>query len=420
MRGVLATAIHASLLICVPSRSFAAQTDLVIRNVTIIDVSSGTAIPKRSILIHGTQITAVSPTIRAPKQAQIIDGTGKFVIPGLWDMHVHLRERSQLPLYPAYGVTAVRDMGSDYDRVNVWRSEMQKGKLVGPHIETCGSPMDGVPSDDPKLPVRVVRSPAEARAVYDQLDDEGVDFIGVLPRLPRDAYFALIERARKYYSPVAGDVPATISALEAVEARQKSIEHMSGILLACSTEEKRFRKPHAEALARGDMSALQEVLAATLETFSVQKAELLFQRMALFETRSVPTLIKLRTSPCTKDVYEKLTKLLLEMQRAGVVILAGTDSGGPGESLHEELELLVAAGLTPAQALRSATLEPVNYLGAAESLGAIEPGKTADLVLLDADPLADIRNTRKIAAVVLDGKYLNRAKLKELQAAPHR
>jgi imidazolonepropionase-like amidohydrolase len=137
----------------------------------------------------------------------------------------------------------------------------------------------------------------------------------------------------------------------------------------------------------------------------------LFERMARYETRSVPTLVMLRTSPCAKGLYEKLTQLLLAMHRAGVSIMAGTDSGKPGEALHEELELLVAAGLSPAQALRSATVEPARYLDAAESLGAVEQGRTADLVLLDADPLADIRNTRKIAAVVLDGKYLSKARL---------
>jgi imidazolonepropionase-like amidohydrolase len=420
MKVVRTAALHTGLLICVHSRSFAAHIDLLIRNVTIVDVATGTATPKRSILIHDNRITAVSSVVRAPKQTQLVDGSGKFAIPGLWDMHVHLWERSQLPLYPAYGITGVRDMGSDYDRVKLWRSEMEKGRLIGPHIETCGPPIDGVPSDDPRMPVRVVRNPTEARSTFDQLDDENVDFIGVLPRLPRDAYFALAERARKYYSLVAGDVPASLSALEAVEARQKSIEHMSGILLACSSDEKRLRKPYTEALERGDANALQEVLAAAIETFSEKKAGHLFQRMALFETRSVPTLTKLRMSPGTRDVYEKLTKLLIEMHRAGVEILAGADSGSPGESLHEELELLVAAGMTPAQALRSATLEPAKYLDAAESLGAIEAGRMADLILLDGDPLADIRNSRKIVAVVQGGKYLSRARLKELRAAPHR
>ena len=389
-------------LICVYLCSSVANSDLLIRNATIIDVATGRGTPQRSILIHNSQIAAIGPSIHAPKATRIIDASGKFVIPGLWDMHVHLTARNQLPAYPLHGITGVRDMGSDYDRVNLWRGEIEKGGLIGPHIETCGPPLDGVPSSDLMLPVRVVRTPEEARTAFNQLDDESVDFIGILPQLPRDAYFALIERARKYYSAVAGDVPAGGSALEAVEARQKSIDHMSGILLACSSEEKRLRKAYVEAIEQHDSDALEDFQTAALETFNAQKAETLFQRMALFETRSVPTLA---------GSHEKLATLVLEMQRAGVAILAGSDGGKPGESLHQELELLVAAGLTPAQALRSATLEPAKYLNAAGSIGTVEEGKAADLVILDADPLADIRNTRKIAGVVLAGKYFNRRSL---------
>jgi hypothetical protein len=376
------------LFICVCLCSGVAKPDLLIRDVTIIDVAAGVAMPRRSILIHNGQIAAIGSGIHAPRSARMVDGSGKFVIPGLWDMHVHLTARDQLPAYPFYGVTGVRDMGSDYDRVNIWRADIQKGNLLGPHIETCGPALNGIASTDANLPVRVVRTPDEARAVFNQLDDESVDFIGILPELPRDAYFALTERARKYYSAVGGDVPWGVSALEAVDARQKSIDHMPAILLACSTEEKRLRRAYAEAP--------DDVETAALETYDPEKAAALFRRMALFETRSVPTL---------RVFHGQLKTVILDMQRAGIIILAGSDGGKPGESLHEELELLVAAGLTPALALRSATLEPARYLGAA-SLGAVEEGKTADLVILDADPLADIRNTRKIAGVVLAGKYI--------------
>lgn len=379
--------------ICVGLCSGVAKPDLLIRNATIIDVAAGIAMPQRSILIHDGKITAVGSDVHAPQAARIVDASRKFVIPGLWDMHVHLTARDQLPAYPLYGVTGVRDMGSDYDRVNLWRGEIHKGNLIGPHIETCGPALNGIASTDAKLPVRVVRTPEEARTVYNQLDDESVDFIGILPELPRDAYFALIERARKYYSAVGGDVPWGVSALEAVDARQRSIDHMPGILLACSTEERRLRRAYAEAP--------DDVETAALETYDSQKAAILFRRMALFETRFVPTL---------RVFHAQLKTVLLDMQRAGVIILAGSDGGKPGESLHEELELLVAAGLTPAEALRSATIEATRYLGAA-SLGVVEQGKTADLVMLDADPLADIRNTRKIAAVVLGGKYMAGANL---------
>ena len=389
-----------------------ASAELMIRDVTVVDVSSGTTHPNRSILIRGDKIVAIGASFEAPKAARVVNGAGKFVIPGLWDMHVHLTRRDRLPLYVTQGVTGVRDMGSDLDRTKDWRLQIGRGEILGPHVETCGPPFDGFPSTDGALPVTMVRGPNEARASYDDLDNRSVDFIGVLPRLPRDAYFALIERARKYYSPVAGAVPASVSVMEAVDNRQGSIDQMSGILLACSTEERRLRGPRALALERRDWAEVQDLDAKALETFSQEKADALFHRMAMFETRTVPVLVKLRSSPCAKDQFQKLEQLVVAMHRAGVEIMAGAD----GEQIHDELELLVAAGLSPVEALRSATLAPAKYLEAAESLGQVEQGKIADLVLLDGNPLTDIRNTRKISAGVLGGKYLNKPRLQALAA----
>src|SRR5580658_2179224 len=141
------------VVVCVCLCSCAANSDLLIRNATIINVSTGTAAPQRSILIHNAQIAAIGRNIRAAT-ARIVDASGKFIVPGLWDMHVHVTTRDQLPVYALHGVTGVRDMGSDYDRVNLWRGEMQKGSLLGPHIETCGPSLDGIASGDPNLPVR--------------------------------------------------------------------------------------------------------------------------------------------------------------------------------------------------------------------------------------------------------------------------
>jgi hypothetical protein len=205
-------------------------------------------------------------------------------------------------------------------------------------------------------------------------------------------------------------VPATVSVLEAIDARQKSIDRMSGILLACATEEKKLRPIRSLALERRDWEGFREAEIAAMNSFSAEKADALFHHMALFETRSVPMLVDLRASPREDGLFDMLVRVSMLMHRAGVTILAGTGAGqggiAPGETLHRELELLVAAGLTPAEALRTATLAPARYLGATTSLGAIEPGKIADLVLLDANPLADIRNTRKIAGVISGGKYL--------------
>jgi imidazolonepropionase-like amidohydrolase len=272
--------------------------------------------------------------------------------------------------------------------------------------------------------VLVVRSPAEARNAYNELEEQyHVDFISLRSGLSRDAYFALIERARMWGLPVAGDVPEGVTFDEAVGERQSSIEHLSGA---------------AHALD-GDS----------------ENAAALLDRMAKFGSYQVPALIKLRRmtyadadevirDPHLKEIpaairkswtdprldeakfslealdqldlgYQRSAEIVARMQRCNVPIMAGTDTGDPytfpGLDLHRELRLLVKAGLTPLQALRSATLTPAQFLELDDTLGTVATGKTADLVLLDADPLQDIGNTEKIAAVVIAGRYFTKAKL---------
>jgi len=170
------------------------QQILLLRNVHVVDVAAGKVTRSQCILIRGNRIAEIAPQIAPPAGAHAIEGAGEYVIPGLWDMHVHLwYKEHQFPLYLAQGITGVRDMGSDLERVKVWRREIAAGRLLGPHIETSGPMLDGAPSQDPKLPVIVVRTPAEAVATYNQLEARRVDFIKVGSGLPREAYFALLD-----------------------------------------------------------------------------------------------------------------------------------------------------------------------------------------------------------------------------------
>ena len=436
------------LLLSFPSFS----ADLLIRNVNIVDVKTGNILPHRSILIHGDRIRSITAATGPTRGAQVVDGHNRYVIPGLWDMHVHLwYKEHQFPMFLAWGVTGVRDMGSDLAQVNRWRAQIKKHELAGPHIETCGPSVDGFPSGDSKLPVLMVRNPNEARKTYDRLEqDLNVDFVNVLRRLPRDAYFALMERARKWGLPVAGAVPDSVTAEEAVAARQSSMEHLTGIALACSREEHKLRPLLANAIERKDAADLAKLAERVLDTYDPAKANTLFDRMHKFDSYQVPALLKLRSltyadssevvrEPRLKYIpaairktwedprereaklseealeladreYQRNAYIVDQMQRFGVPIMAGTGTGDPytfpGYDLHRELQLLVSAGLTSLQALRSATLTPAEYLEAGDSLGTVAPGRMADLVLLDADPLQDIRNTKKVAAVILGGRYL--------------
>ena len=164
-----------------------AHSDLLIRDITVVDVKTGSEVPHQSILIRRDRIAAVGSHVAASKDSQVVNGTGKYAIPGLWDMRVHLSSEKQLGHFLSQGITGVRDMGGDLALMKQWREQIQAGTMLGPHIETCGSPMDGFPSEEAGMPVTVVRSPSEARAAFDRLDDQHADFIGILPRLPRDA-----------------------------------------------------------------------------------------------------------------------------------------------------------------------------------------------------------------------------------------
>jgi imidazolonepropionase-like amidohydrolase len=427
---------------------------LAIRNVTLIDGTGAPAMRRMTIVARGERIVELGSAASTPipKGARVIDGRGRYAIPGLWDMHVHLwYAQNQLPVYVANGITGVRDMGSDYARTSAWRKDVESGKLIGPHIVTPGPPVAGKPSSDPKLPVIVVTTPADARNAYDQLDDMDVDFIKVLSDVPRDAYFALAERARKWRTAFAGHVPSSITAREAIDSRIGSMEHLFGIFLACSSEEAEIR-------------AGKSPPSRVIDTFDEAKARALFKKSALFETRQVPTLTfweRMTNTETAARVRDPRLRLVPEAIRAtwpkpdqelkipdaaeaaqgrrqmelafrivklmaecGVEIMAGTDTGDPytipGITLDRELELLVKAGLTPMEALRTATAIPARYLEWDEAVGTLKKGMVADIVLLDADPLADIRNVSRVLGVSIRGKYLGRAQLAAILNAANR
>jgi len=389
---------------------------LVFEHVTVIDMTGAPAQPDMTVVIKGDHISALGKTgkVRVQKGATIIDGSGKFLIPGLWDMHVHLEISGKEASFPAYlsnGVTGLRDMGGNIDLINQWRQQIAKGSLLGPRIVASGSMLDGSPPD---WPLRIiVKNEAEARQAVRSLKSRGVDFIKVHNLLSREAYFAIADEAKKQGLPFAGHVPYEVTATEASNAGQKSIEHLTGLPSTYDDEKARtffalLVKNHTWQCPT--LVTLRAIAFLNDSDFTndprskAVKESWDFQIDKFFKSRSAEAIAAAKTSA------QENIKEVGALRRAGVELMAGTDVGFPyvfpGSSLHDELALLVEAGLTPMEALQAATRNPAKYLGLLDSLGTVQKGKVATLLLLEANPLENIDNSRKIAAVVLNGRLL--------------
>ena len=486
-------AIVAALLLAVLAMAPAARAKqkpkpkyLIFTNVTVVNVRDGTSQPGMTVVIRDQRITAIAKQaiIEVDRNVQVVNATGQYLIPGLWDMHVHLTLRPEpklaseilLPLLVAHGVVGVRDMGGDWEQIQQLRQEFAGGKLAGFTLLSPGPFVDGPqPASASVVPVA---NAAEARAAVRSLKARGVDFIKVQAKLSRESYLAAADEAKRQGIPFAGHVPESMNAGEVSDAGQRSIEHLSpalpgdaGILLACSGKEAELRQELAalgEAEQKPD-AKLEDLRARTrdlqtrlLDSYSPAKADALMVRLAKNHTWVVPTLIWSQSSrplspqdlgqhvplqyvpAATRQRWEAGRKRYVEsvppqafalatrvaekslalagaLHRAGVPLMAGTDSFDgfdiSGFSLHQELELLVKAGLKPTEALQAAILNPAKFLGKERDFGTVEKGKLANLVLLDADPLEDIRNTRKIRGVVLGGRFFDRVELDQMLAA---
>jgi len=401
---------------------------LVLRNVTVVDTRSGGTQPRSTVVLSGNRIVEIGPagTLEPPGGARRVDGRDGFLIPGLWDLHVHLGNAGEgsLPLFIANGVTGARDLGSErFEQLSQWRSEIEAGQRVGPRIVAAGPIVDG-PTDN--WPLRVtVRDTAGARRIVDSLVTIGVDLIKVHQQLTRDQYFGVAAAARARSIPFAGHVPDGVSGIEASNAGQRSLEHMTGIPRAADSA---FAPAVAAFLRNGTWIdptlTVFWVLAHRLDSAVVNDARnrLLTPSLRKFWEDQKAGWSGDMSIETMQAFYAQMLAAVGALHAGGVPLLTGTDLGFvhvfPGSSVHEELEHLVEAGLSPLDALRASTLNPARYLGREQDLGTVETGRLADLVLLDANPLMSISNTRRIRAVIANGRYFDRAELDRLGATP--
>jgi imidazolonepropionase-like amidohydrolase len=434
----------------VSGRAIAEAPPLVIARVAVVDVVHGNLVPPRTVLIAHGRIAAVGKpgAVTIPPGAVRVDGRGRFLIPGLVDMHVHLfNNATQRPpndwmfaLFVANGVTGVREMAAtprDMQQVARWRKAVDSGALVAPHVLAAGV---------------VVNDASDVREQVREAAGSGADFIKVFSELSPSSWRVVLNEARLRHIPVAGHVPAAVAAVDAAQAGQVTAEHLMQIYEACSSIE-------------GDVLAAREVLdgaAATamrdaqemrvLHAFDPAACTKTATAIALAGQAQTPTLTidwfdparftgdyaadprwhllradeqtrwrrYLQQAPASDRKLADLRwivscRIVRTLHAAGAKILAGTDTPMPwiypGYSLHDELERLVDCDLSPAEVLRAATVGAMKLLAMDADRGTIEPGKHADLVLLDADPLKDARNLRRIHAVILAGRLLRRAEM---------
>ncbi|MFL0356061.1 amidohydrolase family protein [Erythrobacter sp. GH1-10] len=454
--------LHKSLIaltaLAASSIASAQDYDLAIANVGIVNVETGEIEPNRTVVIDEGKIEMILPAEDArPETLETIDGTGKFLIPGLIDMHVHTN-RDSLPLFLRFGVTTVRDMGTHFDELTpdsrgqiAMRREIAEGTLEGPELVLALRILDGNIPRNPSWAMHYasIATPEEGRALVNQVADAGGDFVKVYTDLTPDVFAAIVDETKTRGLTFAGHVPGEVGYAAAAQAGLRTAEHLRGIFMDISSEEERWRAEFAEEAAKLTASATylftNGKLTEMAATRDPAKETALFDVLKENDVGIVPTLVVLddprwrypsavpdpelvgelssiyqRIVTPQADVkgpfasiadgkaaYELREQLVGRMHDAGVTVLVGSDASNPfvvpGVSMHTELGLLVRAGMTPGEALRAATLENARYIEAADRIGSVTQGKEADLILLDANPLEDIAATRAISAVILNG-----------------
>ena len=450
------------------------ESSILFNDITVIDAKAGER-KNFNVLVTGNKIVQVTnEAIESPPNCAIVDGRGKFLIPGLWDFHVHLTftpglEQSMFPLFLANGITSIRDTGGLIDLVGPLRDKSRSEPNSSPRVFISGPLMDGLPNvydgsyGRPEISVGLGSS-EEATAMVDTLNAVGVDLIKSYEMLSPELFTTIIKRAKKHGLAVTGHVPLSMDVVEASNAGLRSMEHLRNMEMSCSADFDSLLQARKKMLAdgkdslgsklRSQIHAAQRMHA--IRSFDEKRAAFVLERLAANNTWQTPTAAlvsggvnRLYENEKWRETFEFLPSkirsqwisransaqqresseislvhaqwalmMVQKLKDADVKILAGTDTPigfmTPGFSLHKELEMLVKGGLKPIEALESATLLPAKYFGLEDQMGTISPNMAADLILLEANPLTQIENTRKINAVVRNGFYYDRKALDSL------
>ncbi|WP_202183024.1 amidohydrolase family protein [Chitinophaga solisilvae] len=438
--------------------------DLIISSVKVIDVKTGSVTPDQSIIVRHDTIIGVVSNRHAKKftARQTYNGSGKYAMPGLWDMHMHFgggdtlaaENERFLSLYLAHGITTIRDCAADISHLVLrWRDEINNGALQGPTIFTSGPKLEGYKSV--WLGDLEIGTITELHQALDSLKKLQVDFVKITDNtIKPELYLEAVKAARKRGFAISGHVPYSLTLQQVSEAGLSAVEHLSYVWKAGVKDEAALSRSIAAGAIKG-----RDINRYILEHFDTAAALKAYRFMAQHGTAVTPTLslghilayfdqdnhqndpylkyigkglqrtYEMRIKHVLQDdsaaiawrklIYEKSSSILPLLQKAGVRIMAGTDAGYlnsftyPGIGLHRELALMVKYGLTPLQALQASVINSPAYLHKT-NYGAIAPGKKADILLLNANPLEDITNTQRINAVVVKGKLINQEGIEEM------
>jgi imidazolonepropionase-like amidohydrolase len=441
------------------SRAQPGPATVVLRGGILVDVVSAKQIPGSVIVIQGERIEQVGAegSLAIPAGAQIVDVRSKWIIPGLIDSHAHAQSPEETPfaLYLANGVTTIRNPGGNITVLRMTRERLARGELLGPRLFFSGPLLDGMPPVWPEGSL-LVDSPQRARSAVNFLADQGVDFVKIYNNVKEPELKVIVETAKERGLPVAGHIPRSMTMTRAVELGMTRLEHI--------------RVTGREMLSADEAAKIDPLPLGTREPMLWQRFDLQSEKMRALVARlaeskvfldptllisqqtEVPNLEAERNDPNNQylsaaaveeavkgannplfdlppdlqtvaaEAFRKQEQFVGMCNQAGVRIIAGTDGPGigsqlPGFGLHRELELLIASGLSPAEALRAATSTAAQALGKEDQLGTIAPGRLADMVVLDADPLEGVQNLAKIRLVVARGKtYAPEALLDEVRS----
>jgi imidazolonepropionase-like amidohydrolase len=397
---------------------------------TLVDGTGRPAVPDSVVLIENGKITAAGPNsqIKVPGGFQKIDARGETILPGLWDMHAHFEQVEWGPIYLAAGATTVRDVGNEFEFITAVRDAVAGGRGLGPRLFLAGI-VDGTSSF--ALGVNRVDTPEQAKMWTDKYHDAGFQQMKIYSSVKLEELKDVSAEAHRLGMTVTGHIPEGLNAYQAIEAGQDQINHIQYIadIMVPPLPDKATRLERAKARGEIDMSSPESRKAIA---FLVQHKTVVDPTLALMEfftanTTKTPLSIEPGVAKVAPELaailseagppsphadlqdkaFQKEVEIVRALHKAGIPIVAGTDQTVPGYSLYREIELYAQAGFTPMEAIQAATIVPARVMGVDKDLGTIEPGKRADLIILDANPLDSIHNIRTVKFVITGGTMYN-------------